>query len=301
MLAADYKYEIQWGAELQTVEEGDLSEPDSPPKIGRAGDTGQSSTVTSARPSTVDEDEGDAAPDTLPVTYVHIPPLLLRVMYQQLDAMWTTVRSLQQFPESWDDREQSDVGLLMLRMQLAGTIFGERTMQLEELCPGLSDLGEVFIPTGNYVIHRVGEQLRTPEFVETCLQEARLGSFWAFLGPGNWGSDGWLILFRVDGMTMILYVQSKKRILGARKYSDTALDREAGKCWDVQGVPSSMLYLTDERGRDEDNQLLETSSNVTVVPVSRDARDVAYGVAIATVKRSREAVEQMGRGKKLKT
>jgi hypothetical protein len=301
MCAADYKHEIQWRSGLQLAEKGDLSDPDSPPKTGKAGALGPSSPVTSAEPSAIDEDEGEAAPDFLAVACVHIPPLLLRVMYQQLSAVWSTVRSLQQFPESWEDREQSNLGLLMLRLQLAGSVFGERTMQLEELCPGLSTLGEVFIPTGDCVIHRVTQQLKAPGFAKACLEKAQVDGFWAFMGPGNWGPDSWLILIRVDGEKIILYVQSKKRIMGALQYPEAALDKEAGKCWDVPGVPSSMLYLTDERGRDEDNALIETSSGVTVVPVSRHARDVAYGVAMATVKRSREAIEQAGRGKKPKT
>ena len=126
-------------------------------------------------------DAGDNAPDTSPTAYVHIPPLLLRVMYQQLAVTWTRVRSLQQFTESWIDREQSDLGLLLLRLQLqlVHLVFKEEVLDLEQLCPGLSYLGEVQVPKNGYDIQRMDQQQASNGSVCSMPAATAAGHTWA--------------------------------------------------------------------------------------------------------------------------
>ena len=242
---------------------------------------------------------GEQAPDLLATALVHVPPLLLRFMYKQLPLVWTRVRGLQHFLESWEDWEQSDLGLLMLRMQLVRDVFGESCLESEELCKGLA-LGKLCIPTDDYNIYKVEQQLTAASFKECCLKHATSDSRRAFLGPGNWGPDGWLILWRPDGQLVVLFVQSKLRSDIVRKYTGSALKKEASKCWEVEGAVSCLLYLTDERGRGEDNEALDVGASAKVVPVSRDARLATYGVALETLKRCWEIVSQKERTKKPK-
>lgn len=124
-------------------------------------------------------DEGDWSPDADPTVFVHIPPLLLRVMHQQLSVTCTRVRSLQQFMESWGDQEQSDLGLLLLRLQLVHLVFKEETLDLEQLCPGLSFLGEVQVSENGYDIQQMDQQLNAAGFQWQCLQSASRDSCWA--------------------------------------------------------------------------------------------------------------------------
>lgn len=231
-------------------------------------------------------DEGDGAPDADPTAYVHIPPLLLRVMYQQLSVTRTRVRSLQQFTESWGDREQSDLGLLLLRLQLVRVVFGEETLDLEQLCPGLGFLGEVHVPATGYDIQRMDQQLNAASFQRQCLQQASRDSCWAYLGPGNWG-PAWLILFSPAGDTVVIYVQSKSRSTIAAMYPRDALPAGCLKCWRVSNVQSCLLFLTDERGRGHDNEALDVEGGMHVVPVSWPT---TFGIAVATLKRCRETV-----------
>ena len=247
--------------------------------------------------ATLNLNQGEPAPDDEPTCYVHIPPLLLRVMYQMLPIESARVRNLIQLTENWEDREQSDVGLLMLRLQLARTVFDEHTLPLKQLCQGLDFLGTVSIPKGHYTIHHVREQLTAASFKTRCLT-GEPAPHWAFLGPGNWGPDGWLVLRDMDEQLVVLFVQSKKRASIISSYNADKLAKEAGKCWEVEGVRSCLLYLTDERGHNQDNESLEVGASVRVVPVSREAHLLTYGVALGTIKRCRDTNDQLDRAKK---
>lgn len=228
-------------------------------------------------------------PDSIASEFVLLPPLLLRLVYRQQKLGTVAVRSLQQWAEGWEDRELSDVGLFMLRLQLTREVFEVETRNLEDLCPGLAFLGNVVVPTNDYVIHGISKQLRALGFRVECLERAGTGRIWAFLGPGNWGPDGWLVLFGVDGNVVVIFVLSKLRSTITQRYPKGALAVEAGKCWKVDGVDLVLLFLTDERGHGNDNEVLD-GGGMPVVPVSRNARLATYGVAIAAIKRLREVV-----------
>lgn len=76
----------------------------------------------SARILAVNLGEGYPAPDCQTTSYIHISPLLLRVMSPQLETIWTRVQSLSQLGDNLWSREYSDLGLLMARLQLVGEV-----------------------------------------------------------------------------------------------------------------------------------------------------------------------------------
>jgi hypothetical protein len=208
-----------------------------------------------------------------------------------------------QHPEHWEDRERSDLALFMLRLQLLRLVLEQPTVDLSRLYPGL-ELGTIVVPTDGYTINKISEHLSTAGFKRCCLNKAGLDRVWAYLGPGNYGPDAWLILFSAaeQQQPVCVFLQSKKRkdVLAKyhRQYPAGALAAEAEKCWSVKGVPSCLLYLTDERGRDKDrkkpipeNEPLYREEGVGVVPVSRGSYLHTYGVALETLKRCREAWE----------
>lgn len=125
---------------------------------------------------------------------------------------------------------------------------------------------------------------------------------------------------QVERRKVVLYVQSKDRSRAARAYPTGApkqeagkcwdvpgvesclrdLKKEAGRCWDVPGLESCLIDFIDGRGRAEVGELLEVGSDTEVLTVPRDSRLISYGVAMATVKRCREVMEQNAQQKKLK-
>ena len=170
-------------------------------------------------------------------------------------------------------------------------------MDLGRLYPGLEPLGRIVVPTADYTIHPVSDHLQAADFNESCLRKARPESAWAYLGPGNWGPDAWLILFSAadQQQPVCVFLQSKKRsdVLAEyhRQYPEAALGADAGKCCSVKGEPSCLLNLTDERGRGQDNEPLHTEKGIDVVTVSRGSYLHTYGVAMESLKRCREALE----------
>ena len=250
----------------------------------------------------LDLTEGQINPDARPELQVLLPPLLLRYMYAKRPQEWPLVHGLFQLIEHWQNREQSDVGLLALRLQLWRQVFEQQSLPLEWLCPGLDSFGDVWVPLGDYNIHRTFTQLDAAGFKRKCIDLATKAANWAWLGPGNKGPDGWLILcsYSADAKRVILYIQSKLRRGVTRSYPEHALSEEAAKCWRVEPPHCCcLLYYTDERTRGCDLKPLDTPSGMKVVVVSRDAHSSAYGMGMALLKCCTDAImsgqKHMGR------
>jgi hypothetical protein len=246
-----------------------------------------------SRAAALDLNEGQMNPNSQQKLQVLVPPLLLRYLYFLHRDDWPLVHSLFQLIEHWQNREQSDVGLLVLRLKLWREVFQRESLPLASLCPGLDGLGDVLIPVADYNIHQMGMQLDAAGFKRECFDVATTNSSWAWLGPGNWGPDGWLILYSrsAEGERVVLYIQSKLRRHSTRSYPEDALSKEAAKCWDVEPPHGrGLLYYTDECGRGCDLKPLVTPSGMVAVAVSRDARVPAYGMGMALLKRGIEAI-----------
>ena len=137
-----------------------------------------------------------------------------------------------------------------------------------------------------------------PAFEQPCLQPAcTKKDGWAYLGPGNWGPDAWLILSSLAGDKVVMYVHSRLRSSIQGMYESGVLKKEAGKCWCISLVKSCLLFITDEEGRGKGNEALDVGSATRVVPVSRHARTTTVGISTTTLKRCREAIVMKERGR----
>ena len=213
-----------------------------------AGGSGDS---TSRRASTNDDDADDPGstnPDA-GEQQVSMPPLLMIAAYRYMEVNqqgMVFVPLLQHLADNWQDRQLTDVSVLVAKLFLWRHVMKQATVQLSELVGGielgLSDM-ELCVPTSDYAVHKVDEQLTSAEF-EQQLQNA--DSRWAFVGPQNYLADSWLLLRRAADQTLVVvYLQSKKRLRPeAMQYGK--LVEEAAKRWDVPGVVDVMLYVTDQ-------------------------------------------------------
>ena len=214
-------------------------------------ETGGSGVSTGRRASTDDDDVNDPGstnPDA-GEQQVSMPPLLMIAAYRYMEVGkqgMVFVPLLQHLADNWQDRELTDVSVLVAKLFLWRHVMNQDTVQLSELLGGI-ELGmsdtEFCMPTSDYEVHKVGEQLSSVEF-EQLLQNAECR--WAFIGPQNYLSDSWLLLRRAaDHTLVVVYLQSKNRQRPeAMQYRK--LVEEAAKRWDVSGVEDVMLYVTDQ-------------------------------------------------------
>ncbi len=214
-------------------------------------ETGGSEDSIGRRASTDDDDVNDPGstnPDA-GEQQVSMPPLLMIAAYRYMEIDkhgMVLVPLLQHLADNWQDRELTDVSVLVAKLFLWRHVMNQDTVQLSKLLGGielgLSDM-ELCVPTSDYAVHKVGEQLTSAEF-EQLLQSAECQ--WAFIGPQNYLSDSWLLLRQATNHTLVVvYLQSKKRQnQEAMQYGK--LVKEAAKRWDVPGVKDVMLYVTDQ-------------------------------------------------------
>ena len=214
-------------------------------------ETGGNGDGTGRRASTDDDDVNDPGstnPDA-GEQQVSMPALLMIAAHRYMEAKqhgMVLVPLLQHLADSWQDRELTDVSVLVAKLFLWRHVMEEATVYVSELLGGiqlgLSDM-EVCVPTSNFAVHKVSEQLTSAEFGQQ-LQNADCR--WAFIGPGNHLADSWLLLRQAADQTLlVVYLQSKKRqTREAMQYGE--LVKEAAKRWDVPGVEHVMLYVTDQ-------------------------------------------------------
>ena len=218
---------------------------------GSGFQAGGSVDSTAGQASTGDDDAGSTNPDE-GEQQISMPPLLMIAAYRYIrkhhachDGM-VFVPLLQHLADDWQDRELTDVSVLVAKLFLWRHVMNQDTVQLSKLLGGIElarcDI-ELCVPTSDYEVHKVGEQLSSVEF-EQLLRNAECQ--WAFIGPHNHLSDSWLLLRRAaDHALVVVYLQSKKRQLReAMQYGK--LVEEAAKRWDVPGVEDVMLYVTDQ-------------------------------------------------------
>jgi hypothetical protein len=172
----------------------------------------------------------------------------------------------------------------------------EDSMQLGELCQGLEYLGTVKLPKGDYITSEVNQHLTDETFATLCLTDGGQGA-WAYLGPGNYGPDAWLVLRLLAGGKVVIYIQSKVRSKKRGRFSEAKLQPEARKFWSLRGkAQGCLLYLTDEVGAPADLEALYHDDDLRVVPVSRVAYAAHRGSSVALLKRALEASKAKDRG-----
>ena len=132
----------------------------------------------------------------------------------------------------WREREQQDVGVLMLRILVASQVFGKASMSLARLLtcrdPSHGRLGvlgqELWLPRHNTEVKKIHKQLTAEQFdqhVADYMLHPDTQPF-AFVGPSNFKADGWLLLRKAlldctgkatgPGDAFIIYTSSKQRL-----------------------------------------------------------------------------------------
>lgn len=123
----------------------------------------------------------------------------------------------------------------------------------------------------------MGNRLVAAGVRRECLNVATRSDKWAWLGPGNDGPDGLIVLHNSSepGMRVILFTQSKLRRAAVSRYAQTAVEKEAAKCSEVGPDCSVLLYLIDEQGKGVDLLHHDTAGGVGMAPVFENARTAA--------------------------
>ncbi len=251
------------------------------PDLEAGGSTGR-------RASTDDNDVNDSGsinPDA-GEQQVSMPPLLIIAAYRYMDVDkhgMVFVPLLQHLADNWQDRELADVSVLVAKLFLWRHVMDQDTVQLSELLGGIErgmhDM-ELCVPTSDYEVYKVGEQLTSAEF-QQLLQNAECR--WAFIGPQNYLADSWLLLRRAADQTLVVvYLQSKERQnREAMQYGK--LVEEAAKPWDVPGVEDVMLYVTYQHvPRPSASRLFEAPPRMVLVDPADHVR--FYGAFASLLK-----------------
>lgn len=176
-----------------------------------------------AQASENDSEGGVENPDDVPDRIVRLPALLgaslannLEVHLKRLDAL-PLVRRLS---DDWRSREVTDCSIVVLRILALRDILHVSKISIEDLYPGLADSRyagwEVLVPQGGYSPEPVQKQLSGQQFAQLMKEPARKA--FAFIGPGNKGSDSWIFLEIAPGQRqpaknkwLIVQFESKSR------------------------------------------------------------------------------------------
>lgn len=226
--------------------------------------------------SLVEANSGSVLPDYAVDKIVTLPPLLaiaaikeIRVFLQRLlpSPLYTFLR------DDWRSREETDLNMIMLRLFLLMSVMQQTEVSLEDLLPFLerSHLGRtmVKIPIKGYAVKRLSEQLDQKQF-ELLMAERRDDS-WAYLGTGNKGPDGWIVLEKAEepGKSVYIFIQSKsksKEIDQAPSISMENIQEEREKAFKVPRRlgTSTQLYISDAK-RNYFDDVVHTNSGESVV------------------------------------
>ncbi len=238
---------------------------------------------------------GHAEPDHEPDQLVRLPNLLAAAASRQLRIDMKRLAPGPVFSfldDSWRSREQSDLWIFMLRLQLCRQVLKQKSTELQELYSGFEGSRhaslEVDIPASGYELHRVHTQLTGRSF-ETFLK-GNPDDHWAFLGPGNSGPDGWLILRICQERReskqkyLILWLQSKKRSGHPPPLlTEKSIEQERRKAFKVsEGLAvTTMLFVTDQEAKDLPMVVDTPSGESIVVDCSRQHQ---YYSAVSFIK-----------------
>lgn len=251
----------------------------------------------------------DAAVDTAAAPqqlYVQVVPILAAAFCKPLSASMTYLAALHGSIQ-WRQREFQDVGVLAVRCVVAHKRFGVRAASLQQLIrcrawntPGVADLlcsspdprqQLLLLPEHDLPIMRVNTQLDQASFDNLVYQHLQAPSKqpWAFVGPGNFKADGWLVLQLEEVQAtaavsleqaaaaprkpFVIYVSSKQRIK-PRKITASRIMREKAKDVISDTFAHAYLYVTDqqlESSSSSDDGVLAANSLVVVAQQHHDA------------------------------
>ena len=240
------------------------------------------STVSMTEEDLREDIYGTEQPDAQPDQHVSLAPLLAITAQQQLEVglkRLVPVPLLQYLADDWRSREETDVGILVLKLCLLRLVMGQEEASLSELYGNLAtDHGSlrIRIPEKGFVVQRISKQMTQGDF-QQLLRSADAGS-WAFIGPGNKGMDSWLTLKTKDGRWLVLQLQSKVRTR-AEAVGAASVAKEAKKGWEVPPAEGDtlMLYVTDQHAaRGAPGPILTTHA---VETVTVEKHESFYGVA----------------------
>ena len=226
---------------------------------------------------------GTEQPDAQPDQYVSLAPLLAITAQQQLEVeldRLVPVPLLQYLADDWRSREETDVGILVLKLCLLRLVMGQEEASLSELYRELenTDHGSlrIRVPEKGFRVKRIEEQM-TQEGFQQLLSRADASS-WAFIGPGNKGIDSWLTLKDKDNKWLILQLQSKVRTRG-EAVDAASVAKEAEKGWEVppEEGDTLMLFVTDQHAAR--GALGPIPTKRAVVTVTLEKHESFYGIA----------------------
>mmetsp|Transcript_28609 Transcript_28609/g.62959 ORF Transcript_28609/g.62959 Transcript_28609/m.62959 type:complete len:796 (+) Transcript_28609:220-2607(+) len=228
-----------------------------------------------------DDEVGVPKPDIMTDYMVYVPPAVMVAAIQWMEVGRKSLPSVPLFRlviGEWRSRELTDVSMLVLKMQFLSEVLHTTEVQLEMLVPGASEDITLKVPQKHFKVSSVDKQLRKGD-LQALATKARQGDPWAFVGPGNSGPDGWVLLESTDGTPFVLYVQSKQRqndeLVGRR-----ALQEEAAKCKRLKGSKCYLVYVTDQRPRPEHASPL-CIQDMPAVVVGPDSHTSYYSTSAA--------------------
>ena len=205
--------------------------------------------------SSAEEQEASALPDDQVKLQVSLCPLVLLAAYRNLEVYQhglPFLPLLSQLTDDWRSWELTDVGMIVLRLLMYSKVLIFQEVKLSELLGiPLSEDVAVRVPQHKLWVRLLSKQL-TDSDMEKLVKEFRCSPeedrYFAFLGPGNKGPDGWIILEEfVSGELWIVHFESKKRSTDQVLPSNEVLQREFDKRYSVGGVKHIMLYVSDQR------------------------------------------------------
>lgn len=161
---------------------------------------------------------------------------------------------LNHLTDDWQTRELTDVSILVAKLELLfwHDVLLQPVVSLREVLGGI-DVGvhemSFCVPEGNFSVCEVSSQLTHSAELQSMVNN--MDAQWALRGPGNFGSDSWLLLRRCDDAESELHpvvairIQSKKR-QAASSMQSAKLGEEAAKMLYIPGVDNLILYVTDQ-------------------------------------------------------
>ncbi len=244
------------------------------------------------------DSEGWLYPDREP-HLVSMPPVLLVAAYRSMKAfsnklLWVPL--LSHLTHDWQNRELTDVSILVAKLFFWHDVLCQPVVSLRELLGGVN-IGvhemSFCVPNNNFRVCDVSSQLTDSAELQSMV--SNMDAQWAFQGPGNFGSDSWLLLRRSDDAAsgshpVVVFVQSEK-CQAASSMQAAKLRKELY----IPGVDNLLIYVTDERPpirhKDELNFVVPTP----MVLVGKDSLPAYYSACIALLNSALSGVMPLNR------
>lgn len=206
---------------------------------------------------------GAVEPDEQNNFVITLPPILMHVLQQKLEAPTGIFQQKPQLPllqalaDSWCGSEITDVSTLAMRLQLYRSVFKQQTVLLRDLHPGFAGGScdvRVSIPIGGFAPSlRKGSV--TPVRFADLVEKATPSRDWLCMSPDPSGpADSWLVLFETESDTGLL---TNKRVvinIQSKLHSSVKVIGSQALLDEVMKVPilnqtrcrQAMLYVSDQ-------------------------------------------------------